>query len=169
MKPLLCVRMKTSSWQTVMHSIVLMAVSIWIGFVCAISFMEAWLKFQAPNVSLSIGLGIGKLVFAALNKIEWMLEGIVVVAIFLSDRKSALVKSIFLCVILLILVLQTSWLLPSLNERADNIIQGVNVPSSSVHFYYIFLEFIKVFSLCAFCNFVIGRLVDIQERKTENR
>ena len=33
---------------------------IWLGFVGAISFMEAWLKFCAPGVTRPIGLGIGK-------------------------------------------------------------------------------------------------------------
>ena len=41
---------------------------LWIGFICAISFMETRLKFRAPGVTLPIGLSIGKLVFRALNK-----------------------------------------------------------------------------------------------------
>ncbi|RYG21549.1 MAG: hypothetical protein EOO07_02375, partial [Chitinophagaceae bacterium] len=53
----------------------------WIGFVCAISFLEAWLKFRAPGVTLPIGLGIGRLVFAALNKVEWIFA----VAIMISN------------------------------------------------------------------------------------
>jgi len=36
---------------------------VWIGFVCAISFMEAWLKFRAPGITVPLGLGIGRLVF----------------------------------------------------------------------------------------------------------
>jgi hypothetical protein len=36
-----------------------------IGFLGAISFMEAWLKFKAPGVTLPIS--IGRLVFSALN------------------------------------------------------------------------------------------------------
>lgn len=152
-----------------MRSIILIAVFVWVGFVCSISFMEAWLKFRAPNVSLEAGLGIGKLVFAALNKIEWMLGGIVATAVCLNNQKPRLAKSIFLFIPILILILQTSWLLPSLSERAEKIIQGIDVPSSSVHFYYIFLEFIKVFSLFALGICAIDRLVDVQERKTENR
>lgn len=42
----------------------------WVGLVCAISFMEAWLKFQAPGVTLTIGLSIGMKVFTALNRVE---------------------------------------------------------------------------------------------------
>jgi len=43
---------------------------IWIGFIGAISFMEAWLKFQALGITTELGLGIGKLVFNALNRLE---------------------------------------------------------------------------------------------------
>ena len=43
---------------------------IWLGMVLAISFLEAPLKFRAPNVTLQIGLGIGRLVFRALNTVE---------------------------------------------------------------------------------------------------
>ena len=55
------------------HPIALLRAFSWIGFVCAISFMEAWLKFRAAGVTLPIGLGIGRLVFQALNKVEWVL------------------------------------------------------------------------------------------------
>ena len=53
--------------------IAIISIFIWLGFVGAISFMEAWIKFQAPGVTLPVGLGIGRLVFAALNKVEWVL------------------------------------------------------------------------------------------------
>ena len=43
---------------------------VWLGMVLAISFLEAPLKFRAPNVTLQIGLGIGRLVFRALNTAE---------------------------------------------------------------------------------------------------
>lgn len=43
------------------------ATFVWLGMVFAISFLEAPLKFRAPGVDLRIGLGIGRLVFRALN------------------------------------------------------------------------------------------------------
>ncbi|MDY0090288.1 MAG: hypothetical protein RBR78_07970, partial [Flavobacteriaceae bacterium] len=58
--------------RTVKMPIALTASFLWIGFVCAISFMEAWLKFRAPGVTIPLGLGIGRLVFNALNKVEWI-------------------------------------------------------------------------------------------------
>ena len=46
---------------------------MWLGMVVAISFIKAPLKFRAPRVSLPIGLGIGRLVFRALNAVEAVL------------------------------------------------------------------------------------------------
>ena len=43
---------------------------VWLGMVLAISFLEAPLKFRAPGVTIPLGLGIGRLVFRALNAIE---------------------------------------------------------------------------------------------------
>jgi uncharacterized membrane protein (DUF485 family) len=156
--------MKNLDRHTVMYSIALVAVFVWIGFVCSISFMEAWLKFRAPNVSLSTGLSIGKLVFAALNKVEWVLGGIVASAIFLSSQKQKFLDSVFLYVPIIILILQTSWLLPSLNERAESIIQGMDISSSSVHFNYLVLEFIKILSLLFLGTCAIYRLICSQTK-----
>jgi len=57
----------------VKHPISLIATFLWIGFVGAISFMEAWLKFRAEGITMPLGLSIGRLVFDALNKVEWVL------------------------------------------------------------------------------------------------
>src|SRR3954453_22433267 len=46
---------------------------VWLGMVLAISFLEAPLKFRAPGVTVPIGLGIGRLVFRALNIVEFIL------------------------------------------------------------------------------------------------
>lgn len=35
---------------------------IWFGMIGAISFMEAPLKFQAPGITLSLGLSVGRLI-----------------------------------------------------------------------------------------------------------
>ncbi|WP_407690773.1 hypothetical protein [Saccharothrix syringae] len=43
---------------------------LWLGMAPAISFPEAPLKFRAPGVTVAIGLGIGRIVFRALNVVE---------------------------------------------------------------------------------------------------
>ena len=52
------------------HAVAVAVVFVWLGMVVAISFIEAPLKFRAPGVSLQVGLGIGRLVFRALNAAE---------------------------------------------------------------------------------------------------
>lgn len=124
---------------------------IWIGFVCAISFMEAWLKFQSPGITLELGLGIGKLVFNALNKVEWVLAIIILIKAIWSGEKLLKGKNLLITLIATILALQSFWLLPALFERANMHIDSQNVSSNSIaHYTYIIVEVIKVISLTIF-------------------
>lgn len=119
----------------------------WIGFVCAISFMEAWLKFHAPGVTLPIGLGIGKLVFGALNKVEWVFALAVVVSAAMYSKSLFTAANISLFVIIAILILQTAWLLPALDARATQYIEGQQVQPSKLHLWFVGAELLKVVSL----------------------
>ena len=56
------------------HGLAAAVIFTWLGMVIAISFIEAPLKFRAPGVTLPIGLGIGRLVFRALNTTEAILS-----------------------------------------------------------------------------------------------
>lgn len=116
----------------------------WAGFVCAISFMEAWLKFQAPGVTLPIGLGIGKLVFTGLNRVEIVLTFLLLFFVkrnfgFLKDKLTFMVAGL-----VVIVAIQTFALLPVLTHRAVEIINGAEPTSDPTHFVYIGLEVIKV-------------------------
>ena len=121
---------------------------IWFGLVAGISFMETPLKFRAPNITLRLGLGIGKIVFSALNKIEIALAILFLLALFLArpERRFAV-----LCfsVIAFLLILQTVWLLPSLKARVPAVISDSFTTSSYTHFIYIAFELIKVVLLFA--------------------
>ncbi|MDF9801368.1 hypothetical protein OKW21_006677 [Catalinimonas alkaloidigena] len=131
------------------YPLAIASVFLWIGFVCAISFMEAWLKFKAPGVSLHIGLGIGRLVFNVLNKVEWVLAFAVITSL-LSSGGTLQASFMFLFIPLILLVIQTFWLLPALDVRAEMYIQGLAVPPSDLHIYYIVAEVCKVISLFIF-------------------
>ncbi|WP_436516618.1 hypothetical protein [Ekhidna sp. To15] len=119
---------------------------LWIGFVCAISFMEAWLKFQAPGITIPLGLGIGRLVFGALNKVEIVLAASLIISTILD--KSLRTRSFhILSISLTILLLQSFWLLPALDARAELFIQGIHPPTSYLHITYIVMEVFKVVAL----------------------
>jgi hypothetical protein len=134
----------------VKYPVIVILVFLWIGFVCAISFMEAWLKFRAPGVTVPIGLSIGKLVFGALNKIEWILAIAIGLSLLFGKNTVWISQNIYFAIPLLLLLLQTVWLLPALDERARQVIQGMNVASSKLHIYFVAFELIKVASLAVF-------------------
>ena len=117
---------------------------IWFGAVGAISFMEAPLKFQAPGITIPLGLGIGRLVFFALNWIEIVLGVILLVAMFFSRQFVGRVAATLFGLVLVILVAQTLWLLPVLDARAVQVIGGTADPFSKLHFVYIGFEAIKL-------------------------
>lgn len=122
---------------------------IWIGFICAISFMEAWLKFQAPGINTELGLGIGKLVFAALNNVELTCATVILLFAVLSKNTDTL-RSPWLIIAFILLLIDTFWLLPTLNHRATAIISGRNLPKSFLHLTYVLLEVLKTVSLFLF-------------------
>lgn len=126
------------------------AIFLWIGFVCAISFMEAWLKFQAPGITVPLGLGIGKLVFRGLNIMEWVFAICAGGNLFLVKNKMLSSKELLLLLPVIILFLQTIWLLPALDDRATAMIAGKELPTSNLHYFYVAFEIIKVGALLIF-------------------
>lgn len=119
----------------------------WAGFVASISFLEAWLKFQAPGVTLPIGLGIGKLVFTVLNRIEWVFLLILIVLTIRHAKKFPKKFFYISSVIPAALLIQTLWLLPELTRRAEQIIAGNTPGESSAHLIFGVVELLKVATL----------------------
>ena len=118
---------------------------IWLGMVLAISFLEAPLKFRAPNVTLQIGLSIGRLVFRALNTVE-VGFALVIVAIVVSGPTPARVAAAF-GVAVGALAIQVIAVRPRLTRRSDAVLAGSDGPRSGAHYVYIAFEAVKVVGL----------------------
>jgi hypothetical protein len=120
-------------------------VFIWFGMVAAISFVEAPLKFRAPGITLPIGLGVGRLVFRALNIAESVLAVILMIVLGTGDHTgrawvpAAIAGS---CLVVQVVVLR-----PPLDRRAVRVIAGDEVAPSRLHLGYIALEVIKALAL----------------------
>lgn len=119
---------------------------VWFGFVCAISFMEAPLKFQAPNITIPLGLGIGYIVFHTLNKVEIVLGLLMLLSLYFARPRSKSI-SVSFGIITLILLIQTFVLFPLLDERTMKVINGTAEPFSNLHIFYIVADAIKVLCL----------------------
>lgn len=120
---------------------------VWLGMVAAISFLEAPLKFRAPHVTLQIGLGIGRLVFRALNRVE-IVFAIVIVAVIAARPPAVGVIAAF-AIALVTLAIQLAVVRPRLNRRSDKVLAGLNAPRSRGHYAYVGLEAAKVIALVA--------------------
>jgi hypothetical protein len=116
----------------------------WLGMVLAISFLEAPLKFRAPGVTVQIGLGIGQLVFRALNTVEVVLGLVVIAAMVGGAPAAALWWSI---AALVALAAQLLFVRPRLRRRSAHVLAGGDADRSHAHVAYIALETVKVLAL----------------------
>ncbi|MFC0581592.1 hypothetical protein [Micrococcoides hystricis] len=109
--------------------------TFWFGLLVAISLIEAPLKFQAPGITIPLGLGIGRLVFGALNIVEVIIAIILLVATFRSGvpgRLRGLVTALAG-----VLLIKVALIRPFLNQRTDAVLAGVDDGGSSWHYLYI--------------------------------
>jgi hypothetical protein len=121
------------------------AVFVWLGMVLAISFVEAPLKFRAPGVTLRIGLGIGRLVFRALNVFEYVFAVVIAAALFTHETPLAL--NVALCGAVGALLTQTIVVRPLLSRRTSAVLDGDEGRRSKAHFAFVGLEVVKVAAL----------------------
>lgn len=118
---------------------------VWFGMVVAISFIEAPLKFRAPDVTLRIGLGIGRLVFRALNGVEAALAVAVLVSLVLGPVSRA--AAIAAGVAIASLAVQLAGIRPQLTRRSNAVLAGEDAPRSRAHYAYIGVELVKTAAL----------------------
>ena len=116
---------------------------VWLGMVLAISFIEAPLKFRAPGVTLQLGLGIGRLVFRALNTAELVLGAAVLVALALQPPPLQVMVAVLVAVVAL--AVQLLAVRPRLTRRSDAVLAGE--VGARAHYVYVGFEVIKVIAL----------------------
>jgi hypothetical protein len=124
------------------------AIFLWLGMVLAISFLEAPLKFRAPGVTTQIGLGIGRLVFRALNICEVALAAVALVGVVLGGAP----VSVFVALGVAVAALgaQVVGVRPALTRRSDAVLADAAVAESGrsrAHLVYVGFEAAKVVAL----------------------
>ncbi|MFR9753022.1 hypothetical protein ACL02S_18575 [Nocardia sp. 004] len=130
---------------TVAQHVVWFLPLLWLGMVLAISFVEAPLKFRAPGITVPLGLGIGRLVFRALNSIEAVLAVLLVLAASIVIPDTAV--WLWLGAAVMLLAVQILVVRPPLTRRSDRVLAGEDLPRSHAHYWYIGLEVVKVVAL----------------------
>jgi hypothetical protein len=121
------------------------AVFVWLGMILAISFIETPLKFRAPGVTLQIGLGIGRLVFRALNVCELALAALLVGSFAFDSPPTGIAVAAGIAIVTLLA--QVLVVRPKLTRRSDTVLAGGDGPRSRAHWAYVGLEIVKVIVL----------------------
>jgi len=119
---------------------------LWLGMVVAISFLEAPLKFRV--VDIPTGLGIGRVVFRALNAVETVLAVVLCVVLLTADPSRLATCGGVLAMV--VLLAQLVAVRPALTRRSDAVLAGTapaDAPRSGAHWWYVGLEVIKVAGL----------------------
>lgn len=132
------------NWSAVAGAVVF----VWLGMVLAISFLEAPLKFRAPGITIPLGLGIGRLVFRALNICEAVLAAVVLVAVVLGRPSASAI--VVLGVAVAALGAQVLGVRPALMRRSNAVLADAAVAQSGrshAHFVYVGFEAVKVVAL----------------------
>jgi hypothetical protein len=135
---------------------------VWLGMVLAISFVETPLKFRAPGITVPLGLGIGRLVFGALNVAELALAATLTLVVLTSTAGRSNIEGVpttVLIALCTLLVVQVAVLRPRLDRRAQRLIQGHDPPRSHLHLAYIAAECAKVLLLPTFGILLALRLM----------
>ena len=124
------------------------AIFVWLGMVLAISFLEAPLKFRAPGITIQLGLGIGRVVFRALNACEIALAVLVVVALVIGTPGVGVIAATLVAIGALLV--QVIGVRPYLTRRSDAVLADAGQAEagrSNAHFAYVGFEVVKVVAL----------------------
>lgn len=103
---------------------------IWFGMVAAISFLETPLKFRAPGMTVALGVGIGRIVFKALNSIEALFAIVLVIAVLTNPSAAPLTARAALGVAVATLAVQVLVLRPSMAKRTRPLAQSAAITAN---------------------------------------
>ncbi|MGO2860866.1 MAG: hypothetical protein ACTIC1_06910 [Brevibacterium sp.] len=133
--------------------------AVWLGLIIGISLIEAPLKFQAPGVTIPSGLGIGRLVFTAMNWVEIVIAVILLWSV-LKDGVGRLYRWLA-CGLIAVLIIKVVGIRPLLNQRTDAVLAGVDDGGSSLHLLYIAADGLLILGLVAALVVAVRRWVRV--------
>ena len=121
--------------------------AVWLGLIIGISLIETPLKFQAPGMTIPLGLGIGRLVFAAMNIAEAVLAALLVLAVLASRAPRP--ERILALVLAGVLALKALVVRPLIQGTTDAVVAGASEGGSGTHYLYIAADGLLIVGLVA--------------------
>ncbi|WP_206447927.1 hypothetical protein [Agrococcus sp. KRD186] len=109
--------------------------ALWLGLIIGISLIETPLKFQAPGMTVPLGLGIGRLVFAAMNIVEGVVALLLLLAVYRSRAPRP--ERVLAIAVAAVLALKALVIRPMLHGTTDAVVAGASEGGSGLHYLYI--------------------------------
>jgi len=131
--------------------------SLWAGLLVGVSFIATPALFRAQSLTLPVALDVGRTTFARWNAVEWLLLGMMVLAmVFTRPGVFAVASAGALDILFLI---QSMILLPVLNDRVATIIAGKRPAPAPDRLLYITIDVLKLCILAAVVWKQAGRIM----------
>jgi len=121
--------------------------AVWLGLIIGISLIEAPLKFQAPGITIPLGLGIGRLVFGAMNIVEAVIAVLLLLAVLRSAAPRA--QRILTLVLAGVLAIKALLIRPFMQGTTDAVVAGESQGGSGLHYLYIAADGLLIVGLVA--------------------
>lgn len=137
----------------------------WAGMILGVAFIATPAKFLAPSLTLEAAIEVGQATFHVFNKIECGFGAACFFLGYLFKRKKEYALLMSACILLLI---ETVYLLPSLDRRIALLLAGEEVPASKVHLFYVLCEIGKFVSLLVAGAMAIVRLREGTKEPSQN-
>ena len=115
---------------------------LWVGLTVGVSMIATPVRFTAASITRPVALDVGRVVFAALNNVEFVAFVLLLVIVRLSAPARRLWA--YCAVLAVIVLLQGAWLIPELAARTEIILAGGEPPASYAHAFYSSLELVKI-------------------------
>ena len=118
---------------------------LWAGIIVGVSFLATPAKFMAPGLTLAVALDVGRRTFHVLTRVEHAAAALAIGLCILGHPGRFARLGVFLICVLL--AIQHFWLLPVLDGRVQQILDGSQAQTSPHHWVFVVLESVKVVSL----------------------
>ncbi len=118
-------------------------VFVWLGMVLGISFLEAPIKFRAPGITIELGVGIGRLVFRALNLVESVFALVLVASLALVWPPAPWIAGLVVALVV-VLAIGAGVLRPRMDARVRRGQLSEGRPRHALHLGFVGLELLKV-------------------------
>jgi hypothetical protein len=130
-------------WRTALIAVAL----LWAGMVLGVAFVAVPAQFAADGLTRPLGIDVTRQVFTRFARIELGLAMAMLLLVLLSRARPALWS--LLGLLWLLVALQSAWLLPVLDQRADQLLQGQEPAPGPWHGLFAGAEVVKLCALLA--------------------